>query len=298
MSWSGFSSAFDVPSSSQMQPYQLNLSSLPDSITSSQQMQWIIQMLSELKDQIALTQGEIKEIKDEAKARHQVVEQGFRDAVQAVMDLSQVVSGLQVSLNVGASGAPQLLPQAPPPPQPLVQPPTQPNLGGMKLAKPDKFDGTKHNKATDFRIACSLFLRMVHATATPDQQVNFIMSYLEGTACEWLQPHLDQEIIQGTLVPWLHNVQLFWQEFEKRFGEINRVENYRSKLQKLMQTKSIQEYLQDFQSYAAPLNYNDETLQDMFYEGLKSEIKNTTLLQDFDPLNPITMFEVLTDHAL
>jgi hypothetical protein len=179
-----------------------------------------------------------------------VVEQGFRDAAQAVTDLSQVVSGLQAGLHTGATGAPQLPPRAPPPPQLPVQPPTQPGLGGMKLAKPDKFDGTKRDKATDFRISCSLFLRTVHTSATPDQQVNFIMSYLEGTACEWLRPHLDQEIIQGTPVPWLHNVQLFWQEFEKRFGEINRVENYHSKLRKLTRTKSVQEYLRDFQSYS------------------------------------------------
>jgi hypothetical protein len=66
----------------------------------------------------------------------------------------------------------------------------------------------------------------------------------------------------------------------------------------LSQTRTVQEYLQDFQSYAAPLNYNDETLHDMFYEGLKPKIGETMVLQDFDPLDPNTTFEVLTDCAL
>jgi hypothetical protein len=139
---------------------------------------------------------------------------------------------------------------------------------------------------------------MIHASATLEQQINFIMSYLEGTAREWLHPHLDNEIIQNVWIPWLHHVALFWQEFDKQFGEINRVENYCSKLRTLSQMKSVQRYLCGFQSYAAPLNYNDKTLHDMFYEGLKPKIRETMVLQDFDPLDPNTAFEVLTDWAL
>jgi hypothetical protein len=41
-----------------------------------------------------------------------------------------------------------------------------------------------------------------------------------------------------------------------------------------------------------------QTLCDMFYEGLKPKIKNTMLLQDFNPLDPTTTFDVLTDQAL
>jgi hypothetical protein len=36
----------------------------------------------------------------------------------------------------------------------------------------------------------------------------------------------------------------------------------------------------------------------MFYKGLKPKIRETMVLQDFDPLDPNTTFEVLTDCAL
>jgi hypothetical protein len=175
-------------------------------------MPWIIQILSEIKDQLALTRREIEEIKEEASNRHAQVEQGFREMARAITDLSQVVTGLQAGLNAGAMGAPQLQPWVPPPPPP--QPPA-PQLGasGIKMAKPDRFDRTKREKAVDFQISCSLFLRTVHASATPEQQMNFIMSYLEGTAREWLRAHLDNEIIQNVWIPWLHDVTMFWQEF-------------------------------------------------------------------------------------
>jgi hypothetical protein len=76
------------------------------------------------------------------------------------------------------------------------------------------------------------------------------------------------------------------------------VENYHSKLRKLSQTRLVQEYLHNFLSYTAPLNYNDKTLHDMFYEGLKPKIRETMVLQDFDPLDPNTTFEVLMDCVL
>jgi hypothetical protein len=172
-----------------------------------------------------LTCADIEGIKHEADTHPTAVEQGFRDAAKAVMDLSKVVSSLQAGSSAGAPGAPQLQPQVPPP-QPPQPPVPQIGASGIKMAKPDKFDGTKRDKAVDFRISCSLFLRTVHAAATPEQQINFIMSYLEGMAREWLRPHLDNEIIQNICIPWLHDVALFWQEFDKWFGEINQVENY------------------------------------------------------------------------
>jgi hypothetical protein len=146
MSWSGLTSAFDVPSSSSVPPYQLNLDALPDSTNSSNQMQWVIQALSELWEQIALTQTDIEEIKNEVDTCHAAVEQGFQDAAKAVTDLAKVLSGLQAGPSAGASGAPKLQPQVPPP-----QPPV-PQIGasGIKMAKPDKFDGSKREKAVDF----------------------------------------------------------------------------------------------------------------------------------------------------
>jgi hypothetical protein len=42
-------------------------------------------------------------------------------------------------------------------------------LGGqIKLAKPDKFDGSDRNKAVNFRIACTHYLKIVHQGASEE----------------------------------------------------------------------------------------------------------------------------------
>ncbi|KDN40722.1 hypothetical protein RSAG8_07897, partial [Rhizoctonia solani AG-8 WAC10335] len=132
-----------------------------------------------------------------------------------------------------------------------------------KLQEPAKFDGTDKNKAVAFRIA-------------------YIQSCLEGKASEWLDPYQEQDVVIGTLVPWLHNVTDFWTEFNSRWNVQNKKENNRGKLHQLTQTKSVQEYHKDFQTYSQGIGYNDTSLRDMFYDGLAIKIKETMVLQDYD----------------
>ena len=96
----------------------------------------------------------------------------------------------------------------------------------------------------------------------------------------------------------MHDDTLFWVEFNKRFGEVNKIDNYRQKLRKLHQTKSVQDYLRDFQTYAAPLGYDERVLRDMFYDGLSAEIKGAMLMQDFDATDATTSFNDVSDRAL
>jgi hypothetical protein len=99
-------------------------------------------------------------------------------------------------------------------------------------------------------------------------------------------------------VVWLHNSTLFWDEFNKRWGVINRTENYCLKLRNLTQKKSVQDYLKDFQTYSAALAYGDEALRDMFYDSLKHKIKDMMLSQNFDPTGTNTTFQNVSDKAL
>jgi hypothetical protein len=145
-------------------------------------------------------------------------------------------------------------------------------LGGqIKLAKPDKFDGSDRNKVVNFRITCTHCLKIVHQGASEEERVTFIISYLEGTAHEWLQPYLEEDLFSNNpgQIIWLHNSTLFWDKFNKRWGVINHTENYCLKLRNLTQKKSVQDYLKDFQTYSAGLAYGDEALRDMFYDSLK-----------------------------
>lgn len=169
---------------------------------------------------------------------------------------------------------------------------------GPKLALPDKFDGTDKNKAISFRVAVSHYLRVSYRGASVDEQIAFIISCLDGKAHEWLEPYLEEDEINGHPVSWLHNIRDFWAEFNNRWSTQNRTENYRAKLKALKQTKSVQDYFKDFQTYSQGLMYNDISLRDMFYDGLSIKIKEMLMAQDYDHNESSVTLQNLADKAL
>ncbi|KAB5590497.1 hypothetical protein CTheo_6079 [Ceratobasidium theobromae] len=160
--------------------------------------------------------------------------------------------------------------------------PPGPVTSKVKLAKPSKFNGSDKEQAPSFRVACMHYLSITNPNATSDEEIAFIISYLEGKAHEWLEPYLEEEYIHYNLVAWLHSTPDFWDEFNKHWMMVNKVENAQSKLQHLVQKASVQTYLTEFQLLASSLKYNDETLRDMFYDGMKDNIKGVMETQDFD----------------
>ncbi|KAF8747817.1 hypothetical protein RHS01_11265 [Rhizoctonia solani] len=125
-----------------------------------------------------------------------------------------------------------------------------------KLAMPDKFDGSDKNKAISFRVAVSHYLRISYPGSTVDEQIAFIISCLDGKAHEWLEPYLEEDVVKGNPVSWLHNLDAFWLQFNARWNVQNRTENFRAKLRTLKQTKGVQDYYKDFQTYSQGLDYD------------------------------------------
>ncbi|QRW13670.1 Retrotransposon gag protein [Ceratobasidium sp. AG-Ba] len=153
----------------------------------------------------------------------------------------------------------------------------------IKMAAPNKFDGTKREDAIAFRIACSRYIATNMPSHTDEQKIAFITSYLEGTASEWVNAFEEQQYINNINVPWLSDLAQFWTEFSQRYGDVNRSENHRALLRKLRQNKTVQEYVTQFNLYAAGLGYNDAALRDQFYDGLSDEIRNSMIAQNYDP---------------
>ncbi|KAG8692868.1 hypothetical protein FRC09_010892, partial [Ceratobasidium sp. 395] len=97
----------------------------------------------------------------------------------------------------------------PAPPPPTIQTSTTRTSGGIKLAKLDKFDGKDKSKSKAFRVAITQYLRAVYPHATVDEQILFIISYLEGAALDWLQPFQEADIDPRSPVAFLHNLPSF-----------------------------------------------------------------------------------------
>ncbi|QRW10551.1 Transposon Tf2-12 polyprotein [Ceratobasidium sp. AG-Ba] len=167
-----------------------------------------------------------------------------------------------------------------------------------KLSSPAKFDGSDKNKAVSFRVAVTHYLRTLYPNATADKQVAFIISCLEGKAHDWLEPSLEQDVVQNTPVPWLHDVGQFWVQFNALWNVANKTENFRAKFKALKQTKSVQEYHKDFQMYGQNLGYNDVSMRDFFYDGLTVKIKEMLMAQDFDHAADTVTLSILADKAL
>ncbi|KDN41647.1 hypothetical protein RSAG8_07325, partial [Rhizoctonia solani AG-8 WAC10335] len=114
-----------------------------------------------------------------------------------------------------------------------------------------------------------------------NDHITFIISCLDGKAHEWLDPYLEQDVVHSTLVVWLHDVDLFWVEFNSQWNVQNEESNC-SKLPNLVQTKTFQEYHKDFQTYFQGLSYNDDALCNMLYDGISIKIKRMMVAQNFD----------------
>ncbi|QRV81755.1 Retrotransposon gag protein [Ceratobasidium sp. AG-Ba] len=105
------------------------------------------------------------------------------------------------------------------------------------------------------------YLRATYPGTSDDDKIAFIISYLDGKASEWIEPHMEHDIL--------------WQA-----------------------KSSVQDYVTEFQSLAAYVNYDDLALRDMFYEGLKDEIKMAMLSQLFDVKDNSTTGQMVVDRAL
>jgi hypothetical protein len=142
------------------------------------------------------------------------------------------------------------------------------------------------------------YLQTSYPQATVNEQIAFVISCLDGKAHEWLEPYLEQDVVQNVSVPWLHNLAEFWAQFNARWNVSNKTENFRSKFKALRQTKSVQEYFKDFQTYSQNLGYNDVSLRDFFYNGLTVKIKEIMMTQDFNHSAATVTLQQIADQAL
>lgn len=75
------------------------------------------------------------------------------------------------------------------------------------------------------------------------------------------------------------------------FGEIDERKTAAEKLQRLRQTRSVTEYITEFQMITSNLDWDEEALEDKFMEGLKTEIRKALIYYPTEPKNLEELFE-------
>ena len=78
---------------------------------------------------------------------------------------------------------------------------------------------------------------------------------------------------------------------EQVFGDIDERMSAAAKLQKLRQTTTVRQYITEFQTITANLDWDEEALNDKFEEGLKPEVRSALIYYPRGPRDLDELFE-------
>ena len=140
-------------------------------------------------------------------------------------------------------------------------------------------------------------LQMENDGVTDDaRKIRYVGNYLEGRAWYWFEPIMrekntkpeDEWSDRTTKV--LSNFANMKKVMRQVFGDIDERTMAAKKLQALRQTKSVRDYITEFQMITSGLDWDEEALMDKFKGGLKQNILN--LLICF-PLEPKSLDELM-----
>src|SRR5882724_1425151 len=142
-----------------------------------------------------------------------------------------------------------------------------------KLWEPNPFNGSDSWKLRTFILQCKLNFR-----DCPDQfqnnatKVNYILSYLKGSALDCFKPAL-LELIEPF---WLSDLNLFIEELETNFGTYDPISKAEAELEGLCMHESHQatKYFIKFQQLAAHVQWGRAALPRQAYNGLAKCIKD------------------------
>jgi uncharacterized protein (DUF885 family) len=112
-------------------------------------------------------------------------------------------------------------------------------------------------------------------TTEEEAKARFIEGHLKSKAWDWFEPFM-RERGSKPKVEWSdRTIRVFssYKEMSKAMiqvsGDIDERKTAARKLQQLRQTTSVRNYITEFQTITANLDWNDEALGDKFQEGLK-----------------------------
>lgn len=159
------------------------------------------------------------------------------------------------------------------------------------IGKPDKFNGDyKMNPATWI----DTIREYAHLTGMPpDTHTRFAISYLNGSAREWITSWSQEEKIASS------NFEVFAQMVLKRYRPVDAARTARNKLVTLRQTGSVDVYNTLFIQNVQVIN--DMSMADQIHhykQGLKQPVYEKLMFEEFSTLNDMMNAATKVDHIL
>jgi len=155
----------------------------------------------------------------------------------------------------------------------------------MEVAKPAIFSG-EAGKVGGFITACRLYLRMKMREATVEEQVQWVLSYVQGGSADVWKENVMEELEAGEIEH--ETVEEFLISLRKEFGGGEEELVKAVELRKMEQGgRMMEEYVQEFKRAAKGSRYEGRPLIEEFKRGMNSRIRRKLMEVE----NPPTSIE-------
>ena len=151
----------------------------------------------------------------------------------------------------------------------------------MEMAKPAIFNG-EAGRMGGFIIAYRLYLRMKMREVIIEEQVQWILSYIQGGSADVWKENIMEELESGKIE--YESVEEFLVSLKKEFGggeeEVIKV----AELRKLEQEgRTMEEYVQEFKRAARESSYERRPLMEEFKQEMNGEIRRKLMEAENPP---------------
>jgi len=160
------------------------------------------------------------------------------------------------------------------------------NMGShMEVVKPAIFNG-EAEKVGGFIMACRLFVRMKMRGNTVEEQVQWVLSYVQGGSADVWKENVMEELEAGEVE--YESVEEFLTSLRKEFGGGEEESVKAAELRKLEQGgRMMEEFVQEFKRAARGSRYEERLLVEEFKRGMNVGIRRKLIESE----NPPTSIE-------